>query len=104
MTAHVGSTVLAAAAVWRVSDGSRTVRRNVAAAEAAAGVAHAAAGRMAAATAAACATAATASALGKGGMRNDQYDDERSKKVLHCSSVTCDGKGNARWNREIVDC
>jgi hypothetical protein len=71
---------------------------------AAAGVAHAAAARMAAATAAACATAATASALGKGGMRNDQYDDERSKKVLHCSSVTCDGKGNARWNHEIVDC
>src|SRR6266446_4176263 len=95
MTGHVGSTVLAGAAVWRHAGRSRTVSRNMAAAEAtpSAGVAHAAAAR---------AAAATASALSKGRLRNDQEHDERSKKFMHCASATCNGKGNARWNHEIV--
>jgi hypothetical protein len=98
MTGQVGLTMIEAAAVWRVSDWSRTVRRNVAAAEAgvaAAGVAHAAAAR---------AAATTTSPLRKGGLGNDQEYDERSKKLMHCSSGTCDGKGDARRNHEIGDC
>jgi hypothetical protein len=112
MTGHIGLTVLeAAAAVWRVSGRSRTVRRNMAAAEArgaAAGVAHAAAGRMAdAAAAAAARAAATASPLCKGGLGNDQEYDERSKKSTHGSSAACDGKGDAHGEQmrlQIVDC
>jgi len=109
MTGHIGLTVLeAAAAVWRVSGRSRTVRRNMAAAEArvaAAGVAHAAAGRMA--DAAAAPAAATASPLCKGGLGNDQEYDERSKKSTHGSSAACDGKGDAHGEQirlQIVDC
>jgi len=109
MTGHIGLTVLEAAAVWRVSGRSRTVRRNMAAAEArvaAAGVAHAAAGRMADAAAAAAARA-TASPLCKGGLGNDQEYDERSKKSTHGSSAACDGKGDAHGEQirlQIVDC
>jgi hypothetical protein len=90
MTADVGSMTADVGSV-SINAGRRgTVRRNVATAEAvctAAGVADAA-------TAAVCA-AATTPALRKGGMRNDQEYDERSKKFMHCSSTTCDGKGNA---------
>jgi len=95
MTGHVGSMPTHLGSVVIEPGRTRTVRRNVAAAEAAASwMAHAAA---------ACA-AATTSALSKGGMGNDQEYHERSKKFLHCSSATCDGKVNAREDHEIGDC
>jgi hypothetical protein len=70
---------------------SRTVGRYVAAAEAAAAAVAATAANVA---------AATASALGKSGMRNHQENGECSKKLMHCSSASDDGKDGAG----VADC
>jgi hypothetical protein len=62
----------------------RTVRRNVTATKA-----------TAAAGAAAGMAATAATALGKGGLRNEQENDERAKSCPHISSAGQDGKGSA---------
>src|SRR5476649_918498 len=41
------------------------------------------------------AAAAAATALGKGGLRNDQKNDEHAKRCPHVSSASQDGKGSA---------
>jgi hypothetical protein len=70
-----------------------TVGRNVTAAEAAAaGVAAATAADVAAATA----------SLGKSGLSNHQEYDECSKKLMHCSSASQNGKDDAEL--QIADC
>jgi len=91
MTGHIGSAVIEAAAVWRVPNRSRTMRRNVAAGEAA-GTTHAAAG-----------VTTAAPALSEGGMIDDQDDHERPKKCLHFSSAFHDRKLDARRDHETVD-
>lgn len=75
--------------------GRRTVGRNVTAAEAAATGVAAATANVAAAT--------TTSALGKSRVSNHQEYDECSKKLMHCSSASQDGKDSAAENHESFD-
>src|SRR5476649_338277 len=55
-------------------------------------------GNVSATEAAAAAAAATTTALGKGGLRNHQENDEHAKRCPHVSSASDNGKGSAAEN------